>query len=331
MFKKIFALKNIKRVLLLLFCIFSFFSISNKAISQPVAIYKPDTIIVGVYVNYLSDINYAENSVDISFWIWYIYSSEKNNIFEESDFPYAKIIESSLIDSVIDAGKVWSWKKVKIKEIHNWDLKNYPFDKQIIELKIEPSADNRFIILNIDSTNSNISGKYGLDEYIITDYKFIKGKTIYNTTFGDPTLADSSTYSNLTFQIFLQRKSGWITLLKLLTGVIVAFFISLSVFFIKPTNVDPRFGLCVGGLFASIGNKYIVETIVPSTITYTMLDTVHIVTFIAILAIVIISIVSLHYYETKQYRISKKIDKYSFWSILITYLSINTFVILKSL
>jgi hypothetical protein len=64
------------------------------------------------------------------------------------------------------------------------------------------------------------------------------------------------------------------------------------VFFIKPFNIDPRFGLCVGGLFATIGNKYIIEGMVPSTNEVTMLDDLHNVTLVYIFLIITISVIS---------------------------------------
>jgi hypothetical protein len=112
-------------------------------------------------------------------------------------------------------------------------------------------------------------------------------------------------------------------LFKLITGILVAFLISCCVFWIKPINTDPRFGLCVGGLFAAIGNKYIVESIVPSTNEVTLLDNLHNITFVAIFIIIILSVISLHLYEKETERgikLSKRLDVISFFTIVSFYL-----------
>ncbi|NBX51658.1 hypothetical protein EBT25_17420, partial [bacterium] len=98
----------------------------------------------------------------------------------------------------------------------------------------------------------------------IQNIEFLSSTTNYNTSFGD---IESSLTAVPKFEIIvtIKRLSSWLILFKLITGIIVAFLISSCVFWIKPINTDPRFGLCVGGLFAAIGNKYIVESIVPST------------------------------------------------------------------
>ncbi len=77
--------------------------------------------------------------------------------------------------------------------------------------------------------------------------------------------------------------------------------ISLMVFRIKPREPESRLGLAVGGLFAAVGNKYIVEGIVPNTTQNTLIDTIHNVTFGAILIIVIMTI----YITTLQHKKQK--------------------------
>jgi hypothetical protein len=119
-------------------------------------------------------------------------------------------------------------------------------------------------------------------------------------------------------------------LFKMLTGAYVAFFISSLVFFISSENQDSRFGLCVGGLFAAIGNKYIVESIVPSSTTYTLMDNVHNLTFTSILVMVIVSIVSLHFFESgdpKKIKLSLKIDRIVFYTIVALYALTNIFLV----
>jgi hypothetical protein len=117
---------------------------------------------------------------------------------------------------------------------------------------------------------------------------------------------------------------------KMLTGVYAAFLISCLVFFVSSENQDSRFGLCVGGLFAAIGNKYIVESVVPSTITNTLMDNVHNLTFTFILLIVGIIIISLKLFESEDPRKRSRslwLDRVAFYSIVIAYASTNVFLI----
>lgn len=104
----------------------------------------------------------------------------------------------------------------------------------------------------------------------------------------------------------------------MLTGPYVAVLISCMVFFVSSENQDSRFGLCVGGLFAAIGNKYITESVVPSSNDYSLIAKVHHLTFGFILFIIVICIFSLRPYESGEGQKKNKsliIDKISFWII----------------
>ncbi|HQL70816.1 MAG TPA: hypothetical protein PLA77_08290, partial [Bacteroidales bacterium] len=65
-----------------------------------------------------------------------------------------------------------------------------------------------------------------------------------------------------------------------------------------------------------------IEGIVPSTNSVTMLDSVHNLTYVMILVIIIISIISLKLFEKeteKSVKLSQKIDKYSLLIIVTVY------------
>jgi Ca2+/Na+ antiporter len=119
-------------------------------------------------------------------------------------------------------------------------------------------------------------------------------------------------------------------LAKMLTGAYVAFLISCLVFFVSSENQDSRFGLCVGGLFAAIGNKYIVESAIPGSTSNTLMDDVHNLTFTFILLIVGIIIFSLNMFESGdeiKKKKSLKLDRWAFVSVISLYMLINAFFI----
>ena len=127
-------------------------------------------------------------------------------------------------------------------------------------------------------------------------------------------------------EITISRKNSWIKLIKLLTGVYVAFLISCIVFFVSNESQDSRFCLCVGGIFAAIGNKYIVESVVPSSTSNTLMDNVHTLTFIFILLITVVMIISLRLYQSgndQKVQLSHKIDRWSFYLFTFLYTILN--------
>lgn len=103
-------------------------------------------------------------------------------------------------------------------------------------------------------------------------------------------------------------------------AAVVVAFIAL---FIPVTNHDPRFGLPVGGLFAAIANKYIIESLLPPTSEFTLADYYHSTSVIFILTILGYSALLLYLKENKKISDLKRFDRRAIWSISIVYIVVN--------
>jgi phosphoglycerol transferase MdoB-like AlkP superfamily enzyme len=114
-------------------------------------------------------------------------------------------------------------------------------------------------------------------------------------------------------------------------GMYVAFLISYVCFYIQPENFDSRFQLSVGALFATIGNKYIVESSLPDSTTFTLVDALHALTLLFILATIGATIVSLRIGKRYKTFSSRKWDMIVAQVILLLYLIGNAYFIIHSI
>lgn len=286
---------------------------------------QAEMVKIGAYVSSIYDFDISKNSIGADIHFWCIYQNPDFNFDNELEFIDCSEIEKSGT-SVEDIGKKkWFYTKTKLNSRQKYNTRNYPFDKQKIAFQVESSefATDELIFVP-DRRNSKIAPKVKdeFSEWEIIKTDFHVGETNYQTSFGDPE-SESTQSSRFEIEMDIERLDSMLILFKLITGILVAFLISSCVFWIKPINTDPRFGLCVGGLFAAIGNKYIVESIVPSTNEVTLLDNLHNITFVAIFFIIIISVISLNIYERdteKSIKLSRRIDLISFASIVSVYM-----------
>jgi hypothetical protein len=323
---------------------FLIFILSNTVISQAALngdrnkqSYKKgrDTVSIGMYLNSLTDLNFTDHSFKFNAYCWCVYPksnnyhhrfSEELEILNSADFTLSphKIdtIKDTLIFSAKIQSKVYKW----------WNTSNYPFDIQTVVISLESSEyDKDKLVFKLDRDGS-ISNQKNI-EMLLPDWKIISetyyiDSTNYRTTFGSIRNSSNQSYSSLNYKVVLTRNNPSMILFKLIIGLIVAFIISISVFFIKPTYVDPRFGLCVGGLFTTISNKYIVDSLVPTNHEFTMLDGIHTLTLLTIFIIIGISLFSLSVYDNRKTRgiqLSAKIDR---WSLIIVFLSYVTLLFL---
>jgi hypothetical protein len=112
--------------------------------------------------------------------------------------------------------------------------------------------------------------------------------------------------------------------LKMFVPLFTAAGVALIAFFVKPTEVDPRFGLGVGALGAAIVNTYVTSSLVPDTGVMTLADTVNQVGILTIFLSLMQSAISLYLYERKgKKRLSRLFDRVSFVIFLAGYSVIN--------
>jgi hypothetical protein len=219
----------------------------------------------------------------------------------------------------------WTWS------LHNNDNLSFKDTQELVINLEETMLDSAAVAYVADTENSKINHNLSLDEWHINAFNILAKNAEYNTTYGDPELQGSSSYPSVQATVSLSRTSSWTTFIKLVTGLYVAFLIALMVFRIKPPDSDNRVELAVGGLFAAVGNKYIVESIVPTSTQNTMIDNMHNITFGAILLIVIMVIyISSQFYEGHQDK-ALRLDKLSFWGILATYIALNLMLVIKAI
>ncbi len=295
---------------------------------------QKDTCRAGIYVNAIYDFKIDDKSYMADFWLWLNYTNDSLQFENAIEITNSKSADFSHYTKE-KVGK-WNWvaEKCRAQLIHQWDVSNFPFDKQHLGIEIEDAQnDTASLVYMADKVNSRIDNKFNSGEWCIDSFTFVETTKSYNTTYGNPGLTGNSTYPGVRAEIVIRRNGSWLKLMKMLTGAYVAFLISCIVFFISSENQDSRFGLCVGGVFAAIGNKYIVESIVPSTTSNTLMDNVHTLTFIFILLIIITITFTLRLFESgdeKKMQLSHKIDRRAFYWFGALYILINCALVISA-
>lgn len=288
---------------------------------------QADTVKIGAFVNDLYDINLSEKSFSTEFWVWFNYRDSLLKPLESLEISNAKEIESSLDFMEIKDGVCWSGKKIHAIIKKDWDISRFPFDKQTLSIELEDSNNDLASMVYVpDEANTRLDENLKLSNWKIKGFSLKSDAKKYPTTYGDPSLSGSSAYPHASLSLDIQRQS-WGLFFSLFTGLYVAFFISSLVFFIDPIDVDPRFGLSVGGLFAAVGNKYIVDSILPQSTTFTLVDKLHILTYLFLLICIVFSVISLRIWKNGQEQRSARFDRRAYFSIVSLYVAINVLLI----
>ncbi len=288
---------------------------------------EPDTsrVEIGIYITSVHNIDFKEREYDMTFWLWMRYSNRKFDLEHNLEIPNAKSFCIKYIDVDSSKGDIYLSMKIECVMKDSWQIRNFPFDRQKLRLTIENSnsdfeAPN--LIFVVDSLGSGIHepGRRKwptIPGWNIDSLKFFVELSEYKTTFGATSMKNrktveagkdpSSFYSAFKARIVINRNEPGLLFCKIFLGMYVAFLTAYICFFIRPGNYDSRFQLNVGALFAAIGNKYIIESSLPESASFTLVDALHALTLFAILLGIAGTAVSL-YIKTK----IKKYDSFTF-------------------
>lgn len=259
---------------------------------------QPDTVKVGSYVISVHDINFRDKEYTMRFWLWFLYDNPDFDFSTQLDIPNAKSIDKpEIITDSID-GKKWVIMKMKATMKESWSVIDFPFDQQHLKVQIENTLfDQNSLVFKPDAKGSTFDQTEAIDGWKITNFKVQNSVNEYETGFGDPRPERAiQHFSAFLIEMDIER-NAWGLFLKIFIGMYMAFLIAIISFTVDVSELDPRFGLPVGGLFATVGNKYIIDSILPETSAFTLVDTLHTLTFLAIFGTLLVSAMALYQYD----------------------------------
>ena len=306
-------------------CLFFLLLIAFQLTAAPKT---PDTVKVGSYILSLHDINFHDKEYTMRFWLWFLYNNPNFDFTNQVEVPNAKSLEKPdvLVDTI--NGKTWVLMKMKSVMKQSWNVNDYPFDEQNIIVSIENTMyDRNWLVYQVDSIGSDFAPTMNVDGWKIKNFKVMRGENVYNTAFGDPRAsASKAEYDTFNIKMTLERNAMGL-FMKIFLAMYIAFFIGCISFFIDIKEVESRFALPVGGLFAAVGNKYIIDSLLPETSDYTLVDTLHSITFLFIFFTIFLNAYCIKLHEHNKIIKSQRLNYLGSRVLLLTYVLLNVFFV----
>lgn len=314
---------DIKKAFSLLILICTCFVLKTKAQDS-----KPDTVTAGIYVTSIHDIDFRQKEYTITFWLWLKYKNKDFDFVQNLEVPMAKTVSKSF--STIDSsdGRIYLLMKLQCVMKDSWKTENFPFDRQRLMLSFENSQfDSKSLIFKADTLGKHYDPRFTLRGWNIDSFNIRIRNKEYETAFGDESIAKPHTeYSAFRVSIGIRRDAMGL-FWKMFLGMYVAFLIAYVCFYIHADNIDSRFGLSVGALFAVVGNKYIVDSSLPETTTFTLVDTLHGITLVFIFSVISCTAWSIKLAKKKDLARANRFDMISAQLLLAIYLILNFYFI----
>jgi hypothetical protein len=292
---------------------------------------KPASVIIGIYVTHIYDLNPGGNSFTVGFWAWARRRSRDIHPLDTLQIFQAKEVKAEPTVSIEKGGEIWDQRYFRAVIRYSWDMREYPFDEYNLPLEFgEGIYDTNALTYVADTRQSGIEPDAMPAHWRITRFRFDTGAMQYPSTFGDPTLTKPLT--SMAFGkavVEVERQHGAI-FFKLLIGAYVAFLLAVISYRIKadqPTLFSARIGLLVGSLFATIVNLRSTESVLGRTEDFTLVDKIHLLITVYILIAAMSALLSRRLCERERIEKSREIDGLSFILFTASFIAINIVMI----
>ena len=244
---------------------------------------EPAQVIVGSYINKIQDLSFRENRYALDFYIWFRWKAQ-GALADYKPLDSFEIIngridsKTSVVEKKI--GHVsYASARITATIAETWDLTDFPFDWHRNQVRIEDSMLTALDLTFVpDKANSRLGDEIQMAGWKADNFDSSVERRLYRTNYGDTSLPTDaqSEYSRYVIAWDLDRV-GWGAAVKLLSTVILATGVAFVSFMVKPSDLDARFGMGVGALFAVAASAFIVSASVPDSASLTVADGLHMV------------------------------------------------------
>lgn len=280
----------------------------------------PEKVIFGAYINDIYAIDFRSGTAEVDIDLWTLSESPvdwadrlevKNGLIEEKSAEVKKKLGKQFYFS----------KRLKIKLTQDFKLSKFPIDSQKITIFFQDTAFERENLLFVpDTKNSRCSSELSIHGWKVGKLEILEKSRIYKTNFGDTSLGDKSAeFSRVVVACPLERE-GYGYFLKLFSTIFLAAFVAYLGFFTKPEDLDPRFGLGIGGIFAVMASNFVLTSMLPETGEVTFIEATLFSSLGVIFLYLAESVYVLHLCKNGYNDKAKLIDRYTALVALILYI-----------
>ncbi|MBF0419278.1 MAG: hypothetical protein HQL78_03840 [Magnetococcales bacterium] len=143
----------------------------------------------------------------------------------------------------------------------------------MLNIYIEDGARDGTMLRYVADKTSNISSRAKIPGYTIVSIANVVKNHTYKSAYGDPRRpADArATFTQYIAGVSIQR-SGFGVYAKIFISLYAALVLALSNFFVKPSDVGPRFSLPSAAFFGAVANSYVANSILPPSGSFGLVD-----------------------------------------------------------
>lgn len=286
-----------------------------------------DAHTMGIYITSLRDFDGAGDSFGVDYWLWSVHPPETDPL-ENVEFVNAKLVDIRLDQTAERGERSWSRQKVRATVLHDWDLSNFPFDRQALQIDLR-LVDSSALAYRPDKAESGYGEDIAPDGWRVTDFEIEDRAVEYATTFGDPEASGGSSQDHVlvTLQVERENATGFF---KMIAGVYAAIAIGCLSFLMipdMPTVFSGRITLLAAALFAIVVNLQVSDVVLGSLEEVALVHKIHILAMAYIFVAALLAIVSRRGYESGRNKLARRRDLVGLFAFGLSFVAFNVALI----
>lgn len=290
----------------------------------------PAEVAMGAYVLRMSNVSPQAGSFDVDMWVWFRWKGPEIP-YDSFEIVNGVITNKSEVQVEDDDGFNYATLRVQATVFHEFDVRRFPLDDHILPIVIEDSAAISRDLVYAPDEGIALDPAVDVAGWRVEMHPPTVETHHYETNYGLRSAgAAASDYSRLTFHIALERtswaplfKSFWISALSVLLGLLA--------FLIKADDLDARFGMGVGSIFAASANTFVITGSLPPTTAVTLAEQINLIAVGVIFAGVFVSIWSLRLRYQDREEDSLRLDRMAMIVLGVIYIVLNVLVMIFDL
>lgn len=212
---------------------------------------QPREVRVGAYVTSISDVDVRDGRFRIVFFAWFNDPTGKFDLERDLYFVARDVEIDEVETEIAPDGNLYTYARIQVVAPHEFDLENFPFDRQKLMLRIE-AQDAEALNFVPDAEDTGFSDYIALRGWTIDKVAVSTAEHVYDTGFGY-WRTDDTGYSQIVLNVDISRTRSTVLLDDFL-GFTFAFLITSLTFFVPCTELGLRIGMTTGSLFAAVVN-----------------------------------------------------------------------------
>lgn len=270
---------------------------------------KPKEVKVGIYIKNLHDFNFLKETFAANFWLWFTYADPNLQLIRFTEI--VNDVQTRISDKepvALNNGFYWVSAEYNTVVKKHWELKNFPFDTQSLEIYFESNnKDMKQLVYVPDLKNSAIDDDARQHNWKIVSFNLKSIPHKYKTAFGYS--ADHHPYSRFVVEIKIKRV-GWRRFFHYFGVLYLAMFLTFSVLLLPATPgiVNSRVGLIAASIFATFGNKILIDSNLALSNRLILVDAVQMVAMIYMALVLCVVLLETYLFRRGSFKIVKRIN-----------------------